>query len=342
LIGQLVGDIGAAASATSVVIGDRLGLYRVLDEHGPSTPAELARASRCAERYCREWLDAQAASGYVTFEAATGRYHLTREQARLFVDPDSPTFMPGMFQVIQAMWAAVPAIVERFRSGEGLPWSEQHPCLFEGTEPFFRPGYVANLVPSWLPALDGVVDKLERGARVLDVGCGLGASTVIMARAFPRSTFLGVDSHAPSIELARQRAREAGVDARVRFEVANATMVADGSFDLVAMFDCLHDMEDPVGAARAARRALAADRTLLVVEPMAGDRPEQNHNPIGRIFYSCSCVLCVPHSLSRGGPALGAQAGEARLRDILHNGGGFSSVRRATETPFNLVLERRP
>jgi SAM-dependent methyltransferase len=239
------------------------------------------------------------------------------------------------------MWNGVPAIERNFRSGDGLAWGEQHPCLFEGTERFFRSSYVGNLIGAWIPALDGVKDKLERGAKVADVGCGLGASTILMAQAFPRSTFVGFDSHPGSIETARTRARAAGVADRVRFDVARSTDYPGSGYDLVAHFDCLHDMEDPVGAARHVRRTLASDGTWMIVEPFAEDRAEENHNPVGRVYYSASTMLCVPHSLSCKGPALGAQAGEARLRDVVVGGGGFSGFRRATQTPFNLVLEAR-
>jgi SAM-dependent methyltransferase len=339
-LGKVVGDVGAAMSAALVVVGDRLGLWRSLAA-GPLTPAELAARSECAERYCREWLDAQAAGGYLTYDGATGRYALPPEQGVALADPDSPAFVPGLFQVTQAVWAAVPAIIERFKSGDGYAWGEQHPCLFEGTERFFRSGYIGNLVSAWLPALDGVVARLERGARVADVGCGLGASTILMAQAYPSSTFIGFDSHAGSIETARKRAQSAGVADRVKFEVAKSTDYPGSGYDLVACFDCLHDMEDPIGAARHARASLVKDGTFFVVEPFAHDRREENHNAVGRVFYSASTMVCVPHSLSQKGPALGAQAGEARLREVI-TAAGFSRFRRATETPFNLVLEARP
>jgi len=248
--------------------------------------------------------------------------------------------VPGMYQITAAMWAAEGRIAERFKSGEGLCWGEHHPCLFEGTERFFRSGYLGNLVSSWLPALDGVQAKLESGARVADVGCGLGASTILMAKAFPNSRFWGFDSHAKSIETARIRAAEAGVADRVVFDVAKSTDYPGRDYDLVAHFDCLHDMEDPVGAARHVRETLAPGGTWMIVEPFAGDRPEQNHNPVGRVYYAASTMICVPHSLSQHGPALGAQAGEARLRDVATKG-GFGRFRRATETPFNLILEAR-
>ncbi len=338
---RVVGDVGAALSAALVVIGDKLGLYKALAAHGALTPAELAQRTETSERYCREWLNAQAAGGYVTYDAATGRYTLPFEHAVALADDTSPAFVPGLFQVTEACWAGRPRIERNFKTGEGLAWGEQHPCLFDGTERFFRSGYIGNLVGSWIPALDGVKEKLERGAKVADVGCGLGASTIIMAQAFPRSKFVGFDSHAGSIETARRRAKEAGVADRVSFEVAGATNYPGSGYDLVAHFDCLHDMEDPIGAARHVRRTLAADGTWMIVEPFAGDRAEQNHNAVGRVFYSASTMLCVPHSLSCKGPALGAQAGESRLRDVVVGGGGFGKMRRATETPFNLVLEAR-
>ena len=339
-LGKVVGDAGAAMSAALVVVGDRLGLYRAL-AGAPANAAELAARTGTAERYVQEWLDAQASGGYVAYDPADGRYRLPPEQATALADESSPAFVPGLFQVTQAIWAAVERMADRFRTGGGLPWGEHHHCLFEGTERFFRPGYNGNLVASWLPALDGVVARLERGGKVADVGCGLGASTILMAEAFPRSRFYGFDSHAASIELARQRAAEAGVADRVTFEVASATEIPGKDYDLVAHFDCLHDMEDPAGAARAARRALAPDGTWMIVEPFASDRREENHNPVGRVFYSASTMICVPHSLSRRGPALGAQAGEARLRAIVEEG-GFTRFRRAAATPFNFILEARP
>jgi SAM-dependent methyltransferase len=342
LMGKMVGDMGAAASGVTVVIGDRLGWYKDLAHNGPATPTELARRTQTAERYAREWLNAQAASGYVTYDPESGRYTLPPEQAAVLADDASPVFMAGGYQVLQAMWAAIERMTENYKTGGGLSWGDQHPCLFEGTERFFKPAYIGNLLSSWLPALDGVVAKLERGAKVADVGCGVGASTILMGKAFPKSQFIGFDSHPGSIELARRRARDAGVADNVRFEIADATTFPGSGYDLVAVFDCLHDMQDPVGAAKHARRALAHDGTFMVVEPMAQDKPEANHNPVGRLYYSASSMLCVAHSLAHGGPALGAQAGEARLRDVIVGGGGFSRLRRATETPFNIVLEARP
>jgi SAM-dependent methyltransferase len=337
---KVVGDVGAAMSSALVLLGDRLGLYRALAK-SPATAAELARRGEITERYAREWLNGQAAAGYVQYDAATEQYSLTPEQTVALTDTESPAYLPGMFQITAALWAAEPMIAERFRTGEGFAWGEQHPHLFEGTERFFRSGYIGNLVGSWLPALDGVVDKLTKGARVADVGCGLGASTILMAKAFPKSRFWGFDSHGPSIDLARRRAAEAGVADRVVFEEAGATEFPGEGYDLVAHFDCLHDLEDPVGAAKRAHQALAKDGTWLVVEPFAEDRPEANHNAVGRIFYAASTMFCVPHSLSQHGPALGAQAGEARLHAVA-DAGGFKKFRRATETPFNIVLEGRP
>jgi 2-polyprenyl-3-methyl-5-hydroxy-6-metoxy-1,4-benzoquinol methylase len=341
-MGKVVGDVGAAMSAALVVIGDRLGLYKAMAAAGPVTAAELAQRTGTTERYIREWLNAQAASGYLTYDAATSRFTLPPEQAFALADDTSPASVPGLFHVTAAMWHGEEKMTENFRSGRGIEWGAQHPCLFEGTERFFRAGYIGNLVSAWLPALEGVVTKLERGAKVADVGCGLGASTILMAKAYPKSKFFGFDSHPKSVELARERAKKAEVADRVTFEVAKSTDYPGRDYDLVAHFDCLHDMEDPVGAARHARETLTREGTWMIVEPFAGDRPEQNHNPVGRVFYSASTLLCVPHSLALHGPALGAQAGEARLREVVVTGGGFTRFRRATETPFNLILEARP
>jgi SAM-dependent methyltransferase len=339
---KVVGDVGAAMSGVLVLLGDRLSLYKALAAHGPATPAELASRTETGERYVKEWLNAQAAGGYVTYDASSGRFTLPAEQAFALAEEQSPVFCTGLFQIAKAMWDADQKIAKNFRNGGGTVWGDHHHCLFEGTERFFRAGYIGNLVGAWLPALEGVIPKLEGGARVADVGCGLGASTILMAKAFPKSRFFGFDSHAESIELAKKRAREAGVGDRVEFAVARSTDYPGSDYDLIAHFDCLHDMEDPVGAAKHARKTVARDGTWMIVEPFAGDRPEQNHNPVGRVYYSASTMLCVPHSLSLGGPALGAQAGEERLRDVVVKGGGFTRFRRATETPFNLVLEAKP
>jgi 2-polyprenyl-3-methyl-5-hydroxy-6-metoxy-1,4-benzoquinol methylase len=341
-MGKVVGDLGVTMSSALLVLGDRLGLWKAMAALGPVTPAELAKRTETAERYVREWLDGQAAAGYVTYDAKAGRYTLPPEQAFALADEESPAAVAGAFHVARAMWSALDKMEANFRSGGGLEWGHQHPCLFEGTERFFRAGYIGNLVGSWIPALDGVKAKLEAGAKVADVGCGCGASTILMAKAFPKSTFHGFDYHQGSIDIANRRAKEAGVGDRVTFAVAKSTDYPGAGYDLVAHFDCLHDMEDPAGAARHARQTLAKDGTWLIVEPIASDKVEENHNPVGRVFYSASALLCVPHSLAHQGPALGAQAGEGRLRDIVVTQGGFSRLRRATETPFNMILEARP
>jgi SAM-dependent methyltransferase len=341
LVHQAVGDFGSILTGALVVLGDRLDLYRHLADAGrPLTSAELATAAGCAERYVREWLNGQAASGYVTY--ADGRYALDEEQAIAFTDESSPACVIGGFQAMLAATRAIDRLTVAFRTGEGLGWHEHHDDLFRGTERFFRPGYNANLTTSWIPALEGVEDKLRRGAKVADVGCGHGASTVIMARAFPESTFTGFDYHAPSIDAARKAAAEAGVDDRVTFDVAPATEYPGTGYDLVGFFDCLHDMGDPTGAARHVLASLASDGTWLIVEPFANDDIGGNLNPVGRLFYSVSTLVCTPASLSQEvGTALGAQAGETRLRDVVTTA-GFTRFRRAAETPFNLVLEARP
>src|SRR3954466_2148415 len=341
-MGKIVGDLGVTMSSALLVLGDRLGLYKAMAALGPVTPAELAARTETAERYVAEWLNAQAAAGYVSYQPGTGRYTLPPEQAFAFADDDSPASVAGAFSVARAMWSALDKMEANFRTGGGLEWGHQHPSLFEGTERFFRAGYIGNLIGSWIPALDGVQAKLEAGGKVADVGCGCGASTILMAKAFPRSTFRGFDYHQGSIDIATRRAQEAGVADRVTFSVAKATDYPGRGYDLVAHFDCLHDMEDPAGAARHARTTLAKDGTWLIVEPFSSDKVEENHNPIGRVYYSASTLLCVPHSLAHAGPALGAQAGEARLRDVVVGKGGFSRFRRAAETPFNLILEARP
>ena len=338
---KALGDLGSALTASLVVIGDKLGLYRAMADGKPVTSAELAARTETTERCVREWLSAQAASGYVTYDAASGRYALPPEHAVALTDDESPACLIGGFQGMTAAMRAEPKVTEAFRTGRGVGWHEHDAGLFEGTERFFRPGYNANLVSSWIPSLDGVREKLEAGARVADIGCGHGASTLIMARAFPKSTFVGFDYHKPSIERARERAAAAGLNDRVRFEVA-AAKDFPGTYDLVAFFDCLHDMGDPVGGAAHVRSALAPDGTWLLVEPQAKDDVEDNLNPLGRLFYSVSTLVCTQASLSQEvGLALGAQAGEGRLRDVVTKA-GFTRFRRATETPFNLVFEVRP
>jgi SAM-dependent methyltransferase len=323
-----------------VVMGDRLGLYRALAGAGPLTPTELAERTSTAERYVREWLNAQAAGGYVEYDPESGRYTLPPEQALALTDSDSPAYLPGFFQMALGSVVDSSRITDAAQSGEGVGWHQHSHDVFEGCERFFRPGYNANLLTAWLPALDGVVEKLERGAAVADVGCGHGSSTILMAQAFPNSTFTGSDYHAGSIETARERAREAGVD-NVRFEVALAAGYSGTKYDFVTMFDCLHDMGDPAGAARHVRESLADDGTWMIVEPRAGDRVEDNLNPVGRAYYGFSTLLCTPASLSQEvGLALGAQAGEARIREVVTSG-GFTHFRRAAETPFNLVFEAK-
>ena len=342
-LAQVVGDLGSAMSAALVVIGDRLGLYKAMAGAGPLTPRDLAERTGTHERYVREWLCAQAAGGYVAYDALTERFTLPPEQAVALADEQSPAFVPGGFHIAEAVMEAAPRALENFRTGAGMPWGEHAHCLFEGTERFFRSSYVGNLTSAWIPALDGTVTKLETGGRVADVGCGLGASTILMAKAWPRSTFVGFDAHPGSIKLARDRAERAGVAHRVRFEVAQATDYPGTGFDLVAHFDCLHDMGDPAGAARHVRQSLSPDGTWMIVEPAAGDRVQDNLNPVGRVYYSASTILCVPASLADGEPraALGAQAGEARLRTVTQQG-GFTRFRRAAQTPFNHVYEARP
>jgi SAM-dependent methyltransferase len=338
---RAVDEVGATLNTALVVMGDRLGLYRALAGAGPLTPAELAERTGTAERYVREWLNAQAAGGYVEYDPESARYTLPPEQALALTDAESPAYLPGFFQIAFGSVVDSPHIAEAAQSGEGVGWHEHSHDVFEGCERFFRPGYNANLIPSWLPALDGVVEKLERGAAVADVGCGHGSSTILMAKAFPNSTFVGSDYHAGSIETARERARAAGVE-NVRFEVSPAAGFTGSSYDFVTMFDCLHDMGDPAGAARHVHEALADDGTWMIVEPRAGDRVEENLNPVGRAYYGFSTLLCTPASLSQEvGLALGAQAGEARLKEVVTSG-GFTRFRRAAETPFNLVLEARP
>jgi 2-polyprenyl-3-methyl-5-hydroxy-6-metoxy-1,4-benzoquinol methylase len=339
---RAVDEIGATLNAALVVMGDKLGLYRALAGAGPLTPEELATRTGTAERYVREWLNNQAAGGYVEYDPATGRYTLPPEQAVALTDETSPAYIPGFFQIAIGSVLDSPRITDAARTGEGVGWHDHVHDVHEGCERFFRPGYNANLISSWLPALDGVVEKLEAGAKVADVGCGHGASTILMAQAFPNSTFFGFDYHPGSIETARQRAQEAGVGERVRFEVEPAAAYGGSGYDLVTMFDCLHDMGDPVGAARHVHSTLKRDGTWMIVEPNAGDRVEDNLNPVGRAYYAFSTLLCTPASLSQEvGLALGAQAGEARIRDVVE-AAGFTGFRRAAETPFNLVFEARP
>jgi 2-polyprenyl-3-methyl-5-hydroxy-6-metoxy-1,4-benzoquinol methylase len=338
---RAVDEVGATLNTALVVMGDRLGLYRALAGAGPLTPAELSDRTGTNERYVREWLNAQAAGGFVDYDPDTSRYTLPPEHAVALTDDSSPAYLPGFFQIALGSVLDSPRITEAAKTGEGIGWHAHGQDVFDGCERFFRPGYNANLMSAWLPALEGVVSKLERGATVADIGCGHGASTILMAQSFPASTFVGSDYHGGSIETARQRAAEAGVADRVTFEVAAASSYPGSGYDLVTMFDCLHDMGDPVGAARHVRESLAADGTWMIVEPAAGDRVEDNINPVGRAYYSFSTLLCTPASLSQEvGLALGAQAGEARIRDVAGSA-GLTRFRRVAETPFNLVFEAR-
>jgi SAM-dependent methyltransferase len=341
-MGQVVGELGATVNAGLIVIGDRLGLYKAMAQAGPITSAELAEKTGTAERYVREWLNAQAAGGFVEYNPQTKRYLLPPEQALALANEDSPAFVCGAFELATASLKSREHIESAFRTGAGFGWHEHDLGVSTGCERFFRPGYNANLVSSWLPALDGVEGKLGVGAKVADVGCGLGASTRLMAEAYPRSKFTGFDYHHESIDLARKETKEAGLQDRAQFEVAPAAGFPGTGYDLITMFDCLHDMGDPVGAARHVRQALAPDGTWMIVEPAAGDKVEQNLNPVGRAYYAFSTFLCTPSSLSQDvGLALGAQAGEARIRDVAA-AAGFTRFRRVAETPFNIVYEARP
>jgi 2-polyprenyl-3-methyl-5-hydroxy-6-metoxy-1,4-benzoquinol methylase len=339
-MGKVVGELGAAMNAALVLIGEQLGLYKAMAAAGPLTPAQVAQRTSTDERYVREWLCAQAAGGFVEYDAATATFTLPDEQAFALAVEDSPAYLPGAFQIIASVMKDTPKLLEAFRTGEGVGWDEHDAALFEGTERFFRPNYAANLTSSWLPALHGVEAKLKAGARVADVGCGHGASTALMARAYPRSTFVGFDYHGPSVGWARRATARQGL-ANATYQVATAKDFHGGPYDLVAFFDCLHDMGDPTGAARHVRERLAPDGVWMIVEPYAGDAIEKNLNPVGRVFYCASTMICTPASRAQEVAAcLGAQAGEARIRAVVTEG-GFTRFRRAAETPFNIVYEAR-
>ncbi|HET7466940.1 MAG TPA: class I SAM-dependent methyltransferase [Candidatus Dormibacteraeota bacterium] len=341
-LGQVIGELGATVNAGLIVAGDRLGLYKAMAGAGPISSAELAEKTGTAERYIREWLNAQAAGGYVTYDPATQKYELPPEQAMALADENSPAFVGGAFELAMATIKAEPQIENSFKTGAGFGWHQHDIGVSTGCERFFRPGYNANLVTTWIPALDGVAEKLRVGARVADIGCGLGASSRLMAESYPRSKVTGFDYHKESIELAKKKAREAGLSDRLSFDVSSASSFPGTGYDLIAVFDSLHDMGDPVGVAKHVKQALAPDGTWLIVEPIAGDRVEQNLNPVGRAYYAFSTFLCVPNSLSQDvGLALGAQAGEKRIRDVA-TAAGFTRFRRIGETPFNLVYEVRP
>ena len=339
---KAVGEMGAAMNAALIIVGDKLGLYKAMAGAGPLSPAELAKKTGTTERYVREWLSAQAAGGFVDYDAATGKFTLPNEQAMALADEQSPVFLPGFFQAVSACFIDEPKISEAFVTGKGVGWHEHHHSLFVGTERFFRPNYRAHLIAEWIPALGDIESKLKQGAKVADVGCGLGTSTILMAQAFPKSTFVGFDYHPRSIELATEAAAKAGVSDRVKFQVAKAKDFPGSGYSLVAFFDCLHDMGDPEGAARHVLSTLDPGGAWMIVEPFAHDKLEDNLNPIGRVFYGASTMLCTPASLSQEvGLGLGAQAGEGRLSNVLKSA-GFTRVRRAAETPFNIVLEARP
>ncbi|MGO6672579.1 class I SAM-dependent methyltransferase [Rhizobium leguminosarum] len=341
LVGRLVGDVGAAMSGALVVLGDQVGLYKAMADGTPMSVQDLAKKTGIKERYLREWLSAQAAADYVAYDEKTDRFSLTPEQAMVFAEENSPAFFVGAFEVVQSMWMDEPKVADAFRTGKGLGWHEHSTCLFRGTERFFRPGYNSHLVNEWIPALGGVEEKLKTGASVADVGCGHGASTILMAQAYPASRFTGFDYHGPSIERAKAAAKDAGVSDRVTFEQGSAAEFPGRGYDMVAMFDCLHDMGDPVGAGRHVKDTLGPNGTWLIVEPFAHDHLKDNLNPVGRVYYGASTMICTPASLSQEvGLGLGAQAGEMKLRKVALDA-GFTHFRRATETPFNMVFEVR-
>ena len=341
-VGKMLGDLGGAFSVPTVRLGFRLGLFDALDKDGPATASQLAeRAGGLTERYVREWALAQAANGYIDYDPNAETFSLSPEQAMVFGAKESPVYLAGAFELAAAMIEGEPKVENAFRTGAGVRWGDSAGCLFCATGAFFRPSYVNNIVQNWIPALDGVVDKLESGAKVADIGCGVGFSTMLMAEAFPNSRFVGFDFHEPSVEEARRHAKAHGLSERVSFEAATVKEIEDREFDLVTAFDCLHDMGDPRGCARHMRQILKDDGTWMIVEPIAGDRPAQNLNPVGRLYYNASTMICVPTSLDQEvGEALGAQAGEARLSEVIQEG-GFTRVRRATAGPFNMVLEAR-
>lgn len=339
---RFITDLGAAHHAVTVAVGDRLGLYRAVAETGPATAGQIAAAAGCDERYTQEWLNAQAASGYCEYDSRTGRYHLSPAQQACLADESSPTFLTAGVFLASALFKDEERLAEAIRTGAGVGWGEHHHDLYVGVERFFRPGYAANLVSNWIPALDGVEAKLQQGATVADVGCGHGASTILLAQAYPKSTIIGFDNHTSSIEAARAAAEAAGVADRVRFEVASAQDYPGQGYALVSIFDALHDMGDPVGAAKHIRSTLSEDGTWLLVEPMAGDSVAANLNPVGRLFYSASTLVCTPSARSQpGGWALGAQATDQQLQSIAEQG-GFSRFRRAVDTPVNRIIEIRP
>jgi len=340
-LGKMVTEMGAAANGALIILGDRLGLYKSLAAKGPMTSEQLSEATGTTERYVREWLSAQAASGYMKYDPENEKFYMTPEQTAAFGDEESPFFMTGGFYGISSMYHDEPKIEHAFKSGEGVSWGDHDGCLFCGTEKFFKPTYKTNLIANWIPSLDGVDEKLKKGAKVADIGCGHGVSTIVMAKAFPNSEFIGYDFHEKSIAHASALAKDAGVN-NISFKVATAKSFPGNDYDLVCFFDCLHDMGDPVGACAHAVKALKPDGSCMIVEPFANDTLQENMNPIGRAMYAFSTMICTPSSISQEvGLGLGAQAGEKRLKKVAVSG-GFKSFRRATETPFNLILEARP
>ncbi|WP_458746532.1 class I SAM-dependent methyltransferase [Candidatus Nitrosocosmicus sp. T] len=338
---KAVADMGSSLSAMMVILGERLGLYKALQQNGPLTPEELSNKTNTSERYIREWLASQAASGYITYDPLEKKFSITPENAMVLADENSPTYILGGYQVLRSIFKDEDKFVKIFKTGEGLRWGEHHHDLFEGTAKFFKPSYMSNLVQSWIPSLEGVEERLKKGAKVADIGCGYGISTSIMAKAYPNSQFYGFDNHAPSIEKAKEDASKDNIDNNINFSLVSANESIGNDYDLVAFFDCLHDMGDPLGALEFAKKSLKNDGTCMIVEPMANDNVEENLNLVGRIYYSASSLICVPNSLADKGIALGAQAGEKRIKDLVHKA-GFTKFKRSAQTPFNIVYEAKP
>jgi 2-polyprenyl-3-methyl-5-hydroxy-6-metoxy-1,4-benzoquinol methylase len=341
---KAVGDVASSMSSMLMIIGERLGLYKaMMTQSGPITSTELADRTNTSERYVREWLANQAAGGYINYNPSDGKYTLPPEQAMVLADENSPVYMHGAYQIIKSLFKDEEKFVELFKTGKGLRWGEHHHDLFEGTARFFKPNYVGNIVSSWIPSLDGVEHKLKEGAKIADIGCGYGISTILMAKAFPNSKFHGFDNHTPSIEAAKEMAKKEGVTGNIEFRSvsASANESIEGDYDLITLFDCLHDMSDPVGAMKFAKQSLKPDGTCMIIEPMANDKIEDNLNLVGRVYYAASTLVCVPNSLADNGPALGAQAGEKRIKEVAEKA-GFTKFRRATQTPFNIIYEAKP
>jgi 2-polyprenyl-3-methyl-5-hydroxy-6-metoxy-1,4-benzoquinol methylase len=338
---KAVGDIASTMSAMLLIIGDRLGLYKAMAESGPIISEDLAKKTNTNERYIREWLANQAAGGYITYNPTDKKYTLPPEQAIVLADENSPVYIQGAYQVIRSLFKDEEKFVKMFQSENGLRWGEHHHDLFEGTARFFKPNYIGNLVSSWIPSLDGVEEKLKQGAKVADIGCGYGISTTLMAKAYPNSKFYGFDNHSPSIEKAKEQAKKEGVTRNVEFSSVSANEPIGNDHDLITFFDCLHDMGDPIGAMKFAKQSLKPDGTCMIIEPMANDKIEENLNVVGRIYYAASTLVCVPNSLADNGPALGAQAGEKKIKEI-SEAAGFTKFRRTTHTPFNIIYEAKP